>query len=217
MSDPAPAVLLVHGLWMTGFESTFLRHRLAALGFNARQFHYHSTTETPHAVVQRLRMEIVALAELAPVHLIGHSLGGLIVLRALERHRTLPVVRSVLLGSPVNGSRAARAFVDLPGAGWFMGGVAKDELLHASARRFEGPGELGVIAGTSSLGLGRIIGPLAEPNDGTVAVEETTLDGATAFCALPVSHLGMLLSAEVADEAALFLRTGRFGAGTVSP
>lgn len=210
MTGTAPAVILVHGLWMTGFESAFLRHRLAGAGFSARQFHYHSTSESPQAVVTRLCADVDALAASHEVNLLGHSLGGLIVLRLLNTHPRLGVKRSLLLGSPVNGSRAAEAFVDLPGAGWLMGGVAEDELISGTSRRFAGPGELGVIAGTHGVGLGRMLGSLAEPNDGTVALEETRLAGATAHCALPVSHLGMLLSTEVAEQAVEFLRHGRF-------
>jgi hypothetical protein len=48
------------------------------------------------------------------------------------------------------------------------------------------------------------------PSDGTVLVEETDLPGATAQLRLPVSHTGLLFSAEVARQVAAFLRNGRF-------
>ena len=50
----------------------------------------------------------------------------------------------------------------------------------------------------------------AEENDGTVAVSETRMPGATDHIVLPVSHLGMLLSARVARETGSFLTAGRF-------
>ena len=207
---PSPVVLSVHGLWMTGLESVVLRHRIEAAGFEVRQFHYHSISEAAAGVVDRLSMQVRELAATHVVHVMGHSLGGLLLLRALGAHGDLPVHRTLLLGSPVNGSRSARAFSDLPGASWFMGGVAEDELLRGPAREWSGPGELGVIAGTNSVGLGRLIGDLPHPNDGTVALAETQLAGATDHCELHVSHLGMLLSSEVAEQAVAFLRTGRF-------
>jgi len=52
-----------------------------------------------------------------------------------------------------------------------------------------------------------------EDSDGTVAVSETRMPGATDFVTLPVSHTGMMLSARVAREAGVFLQTGRFGLG----
>ena len=49
-----------------------------------------------------------------------------------------------------------------------------------------------------------------EPNDGTVAVSETRMPGATDHIVLPVSHMGMLLSARVAQETGHFLTQGHF-------
>ncbi len=213
LTTPSPVVLSVHGLWMTGLESLVLRHRMVAEGFDVRQFHYHSISDSASSVVERLSAQVRELAQTRTVHVMGHSLGGLLLLRVLRTHADLPVQRTLLLGSPVNGSQSARAFSDLPGASWLIGGVAEDELLRGASRRWSGPGELGVIAGTNSVGLGRFIGNLPEPNDGTVALEETRLDGATDQCALPVSHLGMLLSSEVAEQAVAFLRDGRFRHG----
>ena len=72
------------------------------------------------------------------------------------------------------------------------------------------PRDLGIIAGTLSLGLGRLVTRFGEPSDGSVALSETRLPGASAHIALPVSHFGMLLSAQVAREAGGFLAYGHF-------
>jgi hypothetical protein len=80
--------------------------------------------------------------------------------------------------------------------------------LFAHQRRWHFDRELGIIAGTQSLSLGRFIVNFDEPNDGTVAVSETRLPGATAHLTLPVNHTGMLLSARVAQEVGSFLERG---------
>ena len=79
---------------------------------------------------------------------------------------------------------------------------------------FENPDafEVGVIAGSMSVGVGRVFAELPQPNDGTVCVDETGLPGATAQLVLDVSHTGMLLSSEVAAATVQFLRSGSFGA-----
>jgi len=41
-------------------------------------------------------------------------------------------------------------------------------------------------------------------------VTETCMPGATDHIVLPVSHLGMLISTQVAQETGLFLTEGRF-------
>jgi hypothetical protein len=77
-------------------------------------------------------------------------------------------------------------------------------------REWNGKAAVGVLAGTSAIGLGRLFGHFKGPNDGTVAVAETELSGAADRCVLPVSHFGMLMSEEVAAEVTHFLQLGRF-------
>ncbi len=62
------------------------------------------------------------------------------------------------------------------------------------------------------IGLGRLVGQIARPNDGVVSVSETRLPGTKAQAMLPVSHTQMLLSSAVAQEVAEFLRAGHFSA-----
>ena len=201
-------VVVVHGLWMTGAEATLFRHRLAAHGYAVRQYHYHSGSATAATVLAGLRDEILRLGAL--VHLVGHSLGGLVIARLLEAYPTLPVARVVLLGSPVNGSRAAAGLVRLAGSDWMFGPMASNELLDGRPRVWRHTAEVGVIAGTQSLGLGRLVCGLDGPNDGTVAVAETRLEGATDHLELPVSHVGFMLSQGVVEATAHFLARGSF-------
>ena len=195
---------------MTGIEATLFRHRLVHHGFEVRQFHYRSMTALPDAVLAELLETVSALPP--PVHLVGHSLGGLLALRFAATHGEIPLGRIVLLGSPVNGSRAARGFAALPGATFFFGQLAGSELLTDTVPRWRGVPEVGVIAGSHSVGFGRFVGHLPEPNDGTVAVDETRLDGAADHTVLPVSHTGLLISPEVVAATVRFLNSGRFAA-----
>jgi pimeloyl-ACP methyl ester carboxylesterase len=206
--DPAQ-VVVVHGLWMTGAEATLFRHRLAAQGFAVRQYHYHSVSQPPAAVLDGLADEV--LRHGGPVHLVGHSLGGLVILRLLEARGDLPVGRVVLLGSPVNGSAAAQGLVRLAGSDWMFGAMA-GELLSGAPRRWCGTTPVGVVAGTQSLGLGRLVAGLDGPNDGTVAVAEARLEGASAILELSVSHVGLLLSQRVVAATASFLGGGELSA-----
>ena len=209
MSD-RPTVLFTHGLWMTGVEATLFRRGLAARGFAVRPFHYQAVGAAPADVLAALRAEVLALPP--PVHLVGHSLGGLLLVRLVELHPELPLAASVLLGSPVNGSRAARGFARIPGASLLFGPLAEQELLGEQQRHWRHAAPVGVIAGSWSFGFGRFLGGLPVPNDGTVAVDETRLDGATEQLVLPVSHLGLLLSDAALAASVSFLRRGRFGA-----
>ncbi len=85
-----------------------------------------------------------------------------------------------------------------------------EELLTERSRRWQLDRELGVIAGTRRVGLGQVFTTLDGDNDGTVAVSETRLQGATDFTTLPVGHMGLLMSARVARETCRFIKEGRF-------
>jgi hypothetical protein len=91
-----------------------------------------------------------------------------------------------------------------------MGQSVAEELLQPRERRWSQPRALGIVAGTQPLGLGQLLARFREANDGTVAVSETRMPGATDHISLPVSHLGMLVSARVAHATGRFLTYGHF-------
>jgi hypothetical protein len=107
----------------------------------------------------------------------------------------LPPGRIVLLGSPLRGSRSAQNLARLPFGRRIMGLGVGEELLASRERRWNGARDLGVIAGDLGFGMGRLVGTLGGPSDGTIMVEETELDGAADRLLLRVSHTGMLFSA----------------------
>jgi pimeloyl-ACP methyl ester carboxylesterase len=205
------SLIFIHGLWMSGAESRWLRRRLEdRFGFETSTFGYRTVSEPLAAVLERLR-ETVERARADRLHVIGHSLGGIVGYHFFERFRDLPPGRVVFLGSPLCGSQAARGLERFSFGPRIIGRVAAEELLGEPQRCWTADRPLGVIAGTRPVGLGRLFAGFREPNDGTVAVRETRIDGAADQLLLPVSHLGMMLSNRVADECGRFLRDGRFG------
>jgi len=205
------ALVYVHGLWLSGAEAFLLRRRVEAeRGYDWHNFSYSSVWQDVPSVTRALAEGVRAL-EAPTVHLVGHSLGGLVILRCLEQYPDLPRGRVVFLGTPALASAAARSLGRFRIGRAVMGQVVAEELLREHERRWAQPRELGIIAGSQSLSAGRLITEFDGDNDGTVAVAETRLPGATAHLTLPVSHTGMLLSARVAREVGSFLDHGRFG------
>ena len=70
--------------------------------------------------------------------------------------------------------------------------------------------EVGSIAGTLPYGVGRLLTTFEGDNDGTVAVSETRLDVAKDHLCMNVTHNTMLVSSNVADQVAAFLKRGEF-------
>jgi pimeloyl-ACP methyl ester carboxylesterase len=209
-------VVYVHGLWLNGWESVLLRQRLSRqLSCTTLSFRYAS-------IGVGLSENVGALAGFLgglradTVHLVGHSMGGAVILELFEsaqRHTRvgkLPPGRIVLLGSPVRGSRAARNLSRLPFGRRMLGRTAHEALLPERDRRWRSEREVGVIAGTVPVGFGRLMGPFGAPSDGTVLVEETQLPGAKQHLSMRTTHSGMVYSAPVARQVASFLSDGRF-------
>jgi pimeloyl-ACP methyl ester carboxylesterase len=203
-------VVYVHGLWMPGEESLLLRHRLAQdFSFTLHSLRYSAVLSSMNTITERLEELVRGLAA-SEVHFVGHSLGGLIIYRYFQRFPQEPPGRVVFLGVPSVGSRAAERAARFAPVAHLMGQSVIDELLFAGERRWAHPQQLGIVAGTQPLGMGQLLANFNEDNDGTVAVSETRIAGATDRIVLPVSHLGLLVSPRVAQETGLFLTQGRF-------
>lgn len=205
-------MVLVHGLWVHGIAMALLRRRLERGGYRVFAYSYPTTRLTFAENVARLARycrEVGALRS----HFIGHSLGGLIVLRMVGETADVVAGRMILAGTPVAGSHAARRLARLPG-GRAVLGRSMVEWMEPGQRIDANGCEIGVIAGRMPVGAGRIVAPdLPTPHDGAVSVEETRLPAMKDHIVLNVSHSGMLVSRAVAHQIDEFLRHGVFEHG----
>jgi pimeloyl-ACP methyl ester carboxylesterase len=207
-------VVLLPGVWMPGGEMQYLRRRLESEhGFQGHLFSYASVKGTLDENA-RLLADFLSRRGLVGAHIVGHSLGGVVALRALALAPDATTGRVVCLGSPLCGSRAARHLSERDWGRRILGHTLTQGVLKAAADEWAGgvtsAREVAVIAGTRPMGMGRLFASFDEANDGTVAVAETRLPGLRDHLCLPVSHTGMVLSRDVADQAAAFLLRGEF-------
>ena len=203
-------MVLVHGIWMKGFEWLPLARRLRRAGYEVDIFRYPSLTCAPAENAVRLE-RFIAEDGGARVHLVAHSLGGILVLHLLARYPDLPQGRVVLIGAPVAGSEVARRLHAFAPGRWLLGRSIDDGLL-GGAPGWGGGRDLGVIAGDLPVGAGWTVGGLPSPNDGTVAVDETRIDGMTDFRVFHASHLGLLFDDRALAAVVGFLSNGLFPA-----
>ena len=209
--DPRPQVVFVHGLWMTGFELWLLMHRVRRMGFRCHRLYYRSAIQPIWHNAAKLAQLVDSLGP-GPVHIVAHSLGGLVTLRMLRDHPGVPAGRVVLIGSPVKGSGVAAQLNKRFWTRWMVWRAADEALVPHEPQDWRVRHPVGVIAGISGarLGVGALLGGLKGPNDGTVMAEETRLDGAADYIEFPLNHTTLLLTKRVARQVAAFLRSGRF-------
>jgi len=201
-------VVLVHGLWMS-------RHAMLWLEYWFRRRGYAAASRGYASVRKPLDDNAAALARLFEAtgsgarDVVCHSYGGVVVLRMLDLGLGPPVRRLVLLGSPVRGSAVGRRLAEHPAGPWLLGRTAG--LWRTGQALTIPPGlEVGAIAGSRPIGMGRLLAKVEGLNDGVVAVDETRLDGMADHLIVDCAHSGMLLSPEVAGQAEHFLRCGAF-------
>jgi pimeloyl-ACP methyl ester carboxylesterase len=203
-------VVLLHGLLMRRPALLPMAWRLRQRGFSPLLFTYSSLWSAPEQAIERLAARLREIsASAGPVHVVGHSLGGLIAAQTLRQHPDLAIGRVVFLGSPIAGSAAARG---LAGKGFGLVSGRSGPFLREGLGELPAGREIGMVAGTRSVGLGKLFGRFGEDNDGTVALSETQLPGLSGHVSIPASHTGLIVSSLAARLSADFLETGHFQA-----
>ena len=197
---------------MNGAEAGLLRHRLSdEHGYATVQFQY-GTFEAGFMANADLLRDALDRIESPRIHLVGHSTGGVMALAALQRRPFPKPGRVVCLGSPLRGSMAAEKLAQLGELGAaVLGATGREGLVgRVLSDDYKPDRDIGSIAGTTSVGVGMMLGVLPEPNDGTIAEVETRMPWLKDHLSYPVTHTGMLVSPEIAAQTAFFLRHGMF-------
>ena len=204
---PVDSVILVHGLWYGPWSMKYLGRGLRHKGYECRYFKYSTRKTSLGAAAKVLRDSIEGHLK-SPVHLVGHSLGGLVILKLLMDYPETPQGNVVLLGSPINGSRVARKVAGWPGMSWAFG--ASESALAQGYAHLPEDRKIGMIRGQKPVGLGRIAGGFHEANDGTVSFSETHSERLADEVTVKTTHTGLIMSREVLRHTVSFLSGGRF-------
>ena len=187
-----------------------LRRRLSRCGFECFNFRYQSMRRTPRENATSLNNYLQTI-KADVVHLVAHSLGGIVLLHLFDKYPHQKPGRVVMLGTPVRGSEVAQKMISSYWMKPLLGRSTERGLL-GDAPRWQSDRELGMIAGTRGFGLGKLVmlGKLQQPNDGTVRLDSTYSNGFKSRMELPFSHHGMLFAKPVAQAVCKFLQSGSF-------
>lgn len=202
--QPRPAagerelVVLLHGMGRTSASMAPMQAALEAAGFDVLNLGYSSTCCSIAELGETIRAQIATRRGThARVHLVGHSLGGIIA-RWILAQPTPPsgIGRLVMLAPPNQGAQSADFYA--PVAEWLLKPI--DELrtdANSTVRR------LPEIAGVE-------VGVIAARDDGKVQVAETHVAGEHAHTVVDGNHTFIMRRDDVHRLTIQFLRDGRF-------
>lgn len=205
-----PNVLLLHGVLMNSVEMLYLQRQLEISGFNVHNFFYPSVRKNVAENTQSLCNKIHEL-NLDQMHIVAHSMGGIMSMHLLEHCENLPMGRIVMLGTPLNGSYTANKVIGWPLVNQLLGKSMPDGLDGSFELPETTDREIGMIAGSNdSLGFGMLFGGMPEKSDGTVLLSETQHSILKEHIVVDTTHTGMIFSSKTAELVVRFLENGSF-------
>jgi pimeloyl-ACP methyl ester carboxylesterase len=192
-------VSLVHGFLANPLMMTVLGHRLDRRGYLSKTWGYWNMRRSILEHAEAFSRELARLdadQAVGRIHLVTHSMGGIIARAALDRFRPRKLGRFVMLAPPNHGSFVATA------AAGVLGGLFKPVAELTTA-----PDSL-----VNSLGMpsGIDVGVIAASRDALVSAESTRPDVPHAHVTIPCLHSSLLFRRDAADLVAAFLATGEF-------
>ena len=196
-----PRVLIAHGWLGHAIQFRGLARRVTEAGFDATVLSYPTLFAPFELAVDRARRAAADGGAGAPLHLVGFSMGGL-VMRALAAENPPGLASLLLIGTPNSGSPVADLAVR------FAPTPALRRLMTTAPALPEIEGiPVGCIAGARGGPMGVLFG---EPHDGRVAVSSALAVPHRDARIVAMHHTAMPYARQTADLTVRFLRDGHF-------
>ncbi len=192
-------VVLVHGFLANKLLLAVLARRLRRHGYLTDLWGYWNMQCSLLVHAERFARELAVLdadPRIGTIHLVGHSMGGIIGRAALDSYRPAKLGRFVMLAPPNHGSFVATAARNTFG-----------RLLKPVSELSTDPESL---VNRLPMPAGVEVGVIAAAYDALVTEESTHPDVPHAHVTLPTWHTGLLFRPETADLVDSFLATGEF-------
>jgi len=207
-------VIVLHGIIRSSKSIYTVAEQLRSEGFTAFPMEYPSTQISIEQAAEYLDSIIQNLDGVEELHLVGHSMGGLVIRAWFAKHNDPRIKRVVMLGTPNYGAEMA----DLVKRNLLFRtvfGPAGQQLVTDNAGLIPllptPPCEFAIIAGArgNETGWNPFI---PGDDDGTVTVASARLAGAADFNTAQRLHHALLGDRDVSAQIARFLLTGRLRA-----
>jgi pimeloyl-ACP methyl ester carboxylesterase len=208
-------VVLLHGIGRTSRSLRKLERSLQQAGLATLNLTYASRKKPLEQLAEDIHPAITRFAKSidGPLHVVGHSMGGLLARVYVARYRPTRLGRVVMLGTPNGGSEIAdllqgsllyRSYYGP--AGQQLTTLPDDTL--ALLPPVDYP--VGVVAGNRALNPIAWRSRLPRPHDGCVSVESSKLAGMADHITIKATHIGLSRHTDAIRHTISFLSEGRF-------
>ena len=211
-----PTVLLLHGFAGLAVMNRPLSHALRRAGYRPIEIGYDSWGTSLDGICERLEPLLARLDRegTEKLHIVAHSMGGLVVRALLQRYCPSRLGKVIMLGTPNGGSEIADFLHRSRYLRPILGCAAPVLVTHRSAaiEALFGPVdyELGIIAGSRPFLPTAATRLLPTPCDGKVSVASTQLAGAADHIVLPLSHSMLPYHRTAHHQIRHFIEHGQF-------
>lgn len=209
---PRGSVVLLHGMARSARSMTPLAADLRRAGYVVANVDYPTRPHDVSGLVRRYIKPAIERCSAVPIHVVTHSLGGVLIRAYLQQHRLTEGSRIVMLAPPNQGSEVADFVRNWLPYRWWMGrvgqqlGTGPDAIVRKLGRV---DADIGVIAANRSLQpwFARLF---PGENDGAVSVASTQLAEMRDFVVIDTSHSLIMFNPRVRHQVRYFLAHGHF-------
>lgn len=211
------AVIALHGILRSSKSWTEMQRVLEPDGYTFINFDYPSTQQSISDFADQLQEVIATLDGIEHIHLVGHSMGGLVVRRWCQQYSDPRMRRLLMIGTPNSGAEIASMLKKNLLFQLILG--PSGQQLVADPEEFISTlplptMEYAVIAGAKGTPDG--FNPLIPgDDDGVVTVQSARLPGAVDYVAFQALHSFQPWNPEVMEATRRYLRTGALRASGI--
>lgn len=214
-TEKVETVVVLHGIARTNKQTYLISKRIANAGYEVYNINYPSTEHKIEWLVEFIHGEFEkhGITKKDKVNIVAHSMGGLLTRAYLKKYPMENLNRVVMISTPNKGSEVADFFKDWwiytkiygPAGQQLVTNDEEVQKLFSSLDDYE----VSVIAGGKSMNPFFSV-MLDGPDDGTVSVESTKLEGMKDHIVVPYLHGIQVYSKLDAELAISFLDNGEF-------
>jgi pimeloyl-ACP methyl ester carboxylesterase len=210
-------VVLLHGFAGFTMMNRPMARMLKQAGYRPIDLGYDSWGLSLGEICERLSPRLTEIDDTCgtgDLHIVCHSMGGLVARALINLRRPKSLGHVVMLGTPNGGSEIADALDRQPLLRLVLGKSPPTLLTQRPEAIDRLLGEIdysvGIVAGGRTVfpfGLSRL---LPKPNDGKVSIASTRVEGAADHIVLPLPHMLLPYHRSVHRQVVYFLGQGRF-------